>query len=403
MQVLIGSVSQHGQPTAEAPSNYSKPHRSMLAESTHPKCTVARSKLSTMIERKLFDVLALIVLALAVAVVLPFVPAILWATVLSVLMYAPFEKWQKRFASIRFLSKGSLPASLASIGATLSAMLIVVLPFAIIGIAVYQQGQHLADQIGASGDKLSIESVLHYVDQSSAPLLDKIGVKEFNLSGYLQENRPQVVQTLKVPVTHFATQTGYTILTLIVALLTMFFMLRDANKLREPALRLIPLPRQKAKDLLIKVAETIRAVFVGTVLVAIIQGAIMGVTYHFLGVRNALLLGVFSVLLCIIPLLGAPVIYIPVGLMFLLQGDVTRALVTLGVGGLIVSQIDNVLKPTFIAGRANLHPMAVFFAILGGVILIGPIGVMAGPMLLTVALALLEAISEMRAVQEGQS
>lgn len=192
-----------------------------------------------------------------------------------------------------------------------------------------------------------------------------------------------------------ALSTGaYTVLTIVIALLTMFFMLRDGEKLRGPALELIPLPKEKSLAILARVVDTIRAVFVGTVLVAIIQGAVIGVTYYIAGVAGAPLLGIISMMLCVIPLLGAPVIYVPVGLLLLLQGKVWQGAAVLAVGFLIVSQIDNVLKPFLIGNKVNLHPMAVFFSIFGGVLLIGPIGLMAGPMILTICLALIEIVHE---------
>jgi predicted PurR-regulated permease PerM len=88
--------------------------------------------------------------------------------------------------------------------------------------------------------------------------------------------------------------------------------------------------------------------------------------------------------------LGAPIIYIPVGLLFLVQGDYVKAAVVMGVGFLIVSQIDNVLKPYFIGNQVSLHPLAIFFFVLGGIALFGPIGLMVGPMILTIFLALVD-------------
>jgi predicted PurR-regulated permease PerM len=137
-------------------------------------------------------------------------------------------------------------------------------------------------------------------------------------------------------------------------------------------------------------------------LVAIIQGTIMGITYALAGAPNALLLGVLSVILCIIPLLGAPVLYIPSGLIMLANGNTAGAFAVLGVGFLVVSQIDNLLKPFFIGGRANLHPMATFFSILGGVLLFGAVGVMAGPMLLTILIALQHIVRERVRLESGE-
>lgn len=339
-----------------------------------------------------FGLLAIAVIALSVALALPFLPAILWATVLSILLFPLYRRLRDRLMGVGFLRNAG--DSVASVLTTLVALFVICIPFALIGYGVYSQGQSIANEIAGEGQALTTDSVIRYLDKSVRPVAAQFGAKDFSLSDYVAQNRPALVAQIRAPLGRFATQTGFTVLTLVIALLTMFFMLRDGERAREPALDLLPLPRERSVEILQRIADTVRAVFIGTVLVAIIQGAIMGVAYYFVGLPNALLLGVFSILLCIIPLLGAPVLYIPVGLFFLLQGDLKSALIILGVGGLIVSQIDNVLKPIFIAGRANLHPMLVFFAILGGVLLVGPIGVMAGPMLLTILLAVGEVTRE---------
>jgi predicted PurR-regulated permease PerM len=171
-------------------------------------------------------------------------------------------------------------------------------------------------------------------------------------------------------------------------------MLRDGERLREPALELIPLERAKAEDVLSKMSQTIHAVFIGVVLVALIQGTISGVAYVVCGVPSPLVWFVATTVLCAIPLLGAPLIYVPMALLLLSQGKTPQAIGLLVVGFGVVSQVDNLLRPFVIGARVNLHPMAIFFSLLGGVLALGPVGIMAGPVLLTILLALQDIIRE---------
>jgi predicted PurR-regulated permease PerM len=334
-------------------------------------------------------VLVLLFVGVGAAIVLPFIPALLWATVLSILTYPLYVRWRSRLERIPRL-RGDLGASVASLMATLFTLVIIMIPFLMIGAGLFLQFSGVVRDLSGQ----SLEDVLKQVDAAIRPFASQLGQKEFSVSAYVQEHRSEIVNGLRQPVTRFASQAGVTVLTLVIALLTQFFMLRDSHRMQEPAVELIGLPRERTLGIFNRVAETVRAVFVGTVLVAMIQGAIIGVAYAFVGVPNALLLGVVSAVLCVIPLLGAPVVYIPIGLLLLAQGNVQGGLIVLGVGFAIVSQIDNVLKPFFIGGRANLHPMAIFFSILGGVLLVGPIGVMAGPMALTILLALQDVVRE---------
>jgi predicted PurR-regulated permease PerM len=173
-----------------------------------------------------------------------------------------------------------------------------------------------------------------------------------------------------------------------------FFFLRDGHKVWEATCDLMPMPRERTAKLFQRLVDTVWAVFYGTVLVALLQGALIGGAYAVAGLQNWLVLAVLSFVMAIIPLLGAPVVYFPVAIMLLLQGDTRGALIVGLFGSLFVSNIDNVIKPFLIGGRSNLHPLPVFFSILGGVLFFGPIGVMAGPMTLTLALVVLEEVRE---------
>lgn len=325
-----------------------------------------------------------------IAILLPFVPALLWAMVLSVLMFPFYRRYRDRWATSKIL-KGDRAETAASLATVLFTMLIILLPLSLIGVGLFAQIGGVSNTLAGETEKPTFDSILSQVDRAIQPFVDQVGGK-FSVKDYVMTHQEEITQGLRAPLTKFAGQAGFTILTIVIALLTMFFMLRDSKNLLKPACDLIPLPHDKTIEIMERVAETIRAVFIGTVLVALIQGALMGITFLCVGIPNSLLLGVACAIMAIIPLLGTPVIYLPVALLAISQGKSTEGIIILVVGFGIVSQIDNVLKPFLIGGRTNLHPLSIFFSILGGVLLIGPIGVMAGPMLLTILLALVEVV-----------
>lgn len=336
-----------------------------------------------------FWLLAGLVIVASTVMLLPFIPALLWAMVLSVLMYPVYRRWEERFSKTKLLANGR-SGTAASLLTVTSTLLVILVPFVVIGIGLFAQiggiSKVLADETG----KPSFESALTHVDEAIKPFVDQVG-GNFSVKEYVLSHKEEIGQNLRAPLTKFAGQAGFTLLTLVIALLSMFFMLRDGESLRKPALELIPLPPDKTNEILERVAETIRAVFIGTVLVALMQGAVMGLLCWWAKVPNSLLVGVATAILGLIPLVGPPVLYIPIGLYLLSQGNTPGGLIML-VGGLVVSQMDNLLRPFLIGGRVNLHPLAIFFSILGCVLWIGPIGIMAGPMVLTILLALVEVI-----------
>lgn len=330
----------------------------------------------------------------AALLVSPFFPAIMWAAVFSVLMLPLYKRLRKRWNEN------------ASAGVTVLATLtVIVLPIALIGLfLVVQIGGFVAEMqasapAGSSGFETS--GLLKRLDDFSAPLIERFG-GTFKVSDWLDEHGQDIARNLRGPLGKAVTSIGFGIFTLVVALLTMFFVLRDGVRLREPALDLIPLPREKAEALLLRMADTIRAVFVGVVLVALIQGTLAGIAYFLAGAPSPLLLALATTILCVIPLLGAPVIYIPVSLALMAQGKLWPGILLLAFGFGVISQIDNILRPFFIGARVPLHPMAIFFALLGGVFTLGPVGIMAGPVLLTVILGLQEIVRERRQEQSAE-
>ncbi len=324
----------------------------------------------------------------AAAMVYPFINALLWALVLSVLMLPMHRK---------FIAKGK--PGIAAGKATLIAFLAICLPLALVStLAISQLAPALNDMQGTQGWEIASK-----IDNALQPTLEKIGKHDFHVKDWWAENGTEITQNLRAPATKAAKSFGTGIFTFVVALLSMFFFLRDGKSLREPFLTHNGLPREVGENLLHRVEQTVHAVFTGSVVVAVIQGAIMGITYALLGVPNSILLGAISVLLCVVPLLGAPVIYVPVGLLFLAQGETTKAAVVLAVGFLIVSQIDNVLKPFFIGSKVALHPLAIFVSVLGGIAVFGPIGLMVGPMVLSILLGLYDYVNGNRPVGEPSS
>jgi predicted PurR-regulated permease PerM len=333
-----------------------------------------------------FVVATTLLVALAGWMVLPFVGALLWAIVLTILTAPLMGRLQRRLSRRIGEERGGTLAALAVVVGTL---LILLLPFLIIGGALIAQANGLVhDMQGES--VLSIQSVLTRLDEGLHPIMQRLGASEFSLAEYFGQNRREILDGLRQPLTNLIRSGATGGLTVVIALLSQFFLLRDGKRLEGPAVDLSPLPPDQTRALFAKIADTVHAVFVGTVLVALLQGIIIGFAFAWAGMPNALLLGAVSAVLCVLPLLGAPVVYLPVGLYLLSQGDTAGALKVLLIGGLVVSQVDNLIKPVVIGGRTNLHPLAVFFSILGGVFVFGPVGVFAGPMVLAALLFVLE-------------
>jgi predicted PurR-regulated permease PerM len=330
-----------------------------------------------------FSVLVALVLIGAIVIVSPFFPAILWAIVLSVLMKPLHKRLCKHF-------NAGVSAGIT----TLSTIAIVGIPLCLIGLLLGFQVAGYAKGIATPEEGWNYQTITQQIDHQLKPVLQNLGVHDFSLSHWISENKDSIAENIQKGSVSLVKNGVYTAFTLVIAFLTMFFLLKDGDKLYEPALQLIPLPRDKSKDILLRMESTIHAVFMGVVLVALIQGSIAGIAYWALGVPSPIVWMVATMVLCAVPLLGAPIVYIPFSIMLIANGKQMEGLALLAIGFIIISNVDNVLRPWIIGTRVPLHPMAIFFSLLGGVLSMGPVGIMAGPVLLTLVLAIIEVIRE---------
>ncbi len=331
----------------------------------------------------------------AVYVFRPFFVALLWASVLAVLMYPVYRFVSKRFSK-----------NFSALVATLITAIVIVVPFAglgtVVGIQVYHFANQLIEERAPGSSFVTIEQIAAKADDLMHPVLSQVGI-DVDVERYIIDNKSNIVSAVRGPLTKFVLDLGYTIVTLSLALITMFFMLRDGPRLLDPVCELVPLPREETVSILSNMRATIESVFVGVLLVSIIQGLIAGTAYYVLGVPSPLLWALITTVFCTIPMLGAPVVYVPLAIKLIIDGHIAQALILLAVGFGIVSVIDNFLRPIFIGSRSELHPMAIFFALLGGVVFVGPIGIMVGPIVLTLLLGLVDVLRARRRLDAEQA
>ncbi len=176
--------------------------------------------------------------------------------------------------------------------------------------------------------------------------------------------------------------------------LTLFFFLRDGERLVHWLQDLVPLNAEQTAGLFAKIRDVIQATVFGGLAVALAQGLIGGALFYGLGLPTPLLWGVVMGILSLLPPLGAWLVWGPaVGILFW-QGPIWKAVILLIGGVLGISLIDNLLRPMIIGHRAQLPTLLVFFSLAGGLQFFGPIGLVAGPVLVALLIGILDFIRE---------
>jgi len=169
------------------------------------------------------------------------------------------------------------------------------------------------------------------------------------------------------------------IVQIIVMLFVLFFLYRDRGEGLRLIRFLLPLEEEETDYLLLRVQTAVQALVLGRFAVAGIQGLVAGIVFGFLGVGGATLLGVATMLLALVPAVGAYVVWLPVAIYLALLHHWIRAVILLGIGSLIISTLDNVLYPVLVGSRLRLHTVPIFLSMIGGVWFFGVSGLILGP------------------------
>jgi predicted PurR-regulated permease PerM len=182
----------------------------------------------------------------------------------------------------------------------------------------------------------------------------------------------------------------YTGLHLLLMLLVLFFLFRDHRPALHALRSLVPLSNKETDEVVKRVADTIHATIYGTLVMAVIQGTLGGLIFWFLGLPAPILWGAVMGLLAIVPYLGAFVIWAPAAAYLALQGDWGKATILTVWGAVVIALIDNILYPILVGGRLRMHTLPVFFAMFGGLYVFGSSGIVLGPVVLAITLALVD-------------
>ena len=178
---------------------------------------------------------------------------------------------------------------------------------------------------------------------------------------------------------------------LFILVIALYYFLADGPTMVEAVMAVSPLDRRYEHELLQRFAEVSRAVVVATLVDAITQGALAGVGYVYALPPEApiFLLMALTTVFALIPIFGAFAVWGCVCIWIYLQGEPVPAIGLAIYCTVVVSLIDNIMKPLILHGQSKLHPLLALLSILGGIEAFGPVGILVGPMLVSFLQALL--------------
>jgi predicted PurR-regulated permease PerM len=193
-----------------------------------------------------------------------------------------------------------------------------------------------------------------------------------------------------------AVNVGGTLIDTVIMLLTLFFLFRDGDWIRKRIGSIVPIEPRRYQQLVDTISASIAANMYGVVAVAIAQATLGAIGYLIAGLPSVMLWSVATAIFSMIPLAGAAAVWVTGSIYLLATGSWGKAIFLAAYGAGVISTADNVVRPLVLSGRVKMHTLLVFFSLLGGVKAFGIIGLFVGPIIVSVAMALLKILEEER-------
>ena len=325
-----------------------------------------------------------------ILIFLPFIAPMSWAAFFAFLLYPLNLRLRRRFSG-KGIAAGVI---------TILTPIVILLPLSALSIDFVEQISALTQKLQQSAAQLDIKSLS---DLQQFPWIARINVWLETHAGISAEQiQSWLVSGTREVLNHAASLGGGfflgalgSLLGFAIMLFLLFFFLRDGDVMVSRARLLIPLTEDRKERLFKQLSDVTRAIVIGTSVTAVLQGLLLGIGFRIASLPSPVVFGVLGALLSMLPVGGAAFVWGPAAIWLIVDGHWGFGLFMLGWGALLAG-LDNILRPVLISGRARISALAVFIGVLGGIPAFGAIGIIAGPVILSLALALIEFAEEGR-------
>jgi predicted PurR-regulated permease PerM len=319
----------------------------------------------------------------------PFFSTLVWATALTVIfqpLFRKLEHWTRA------------PRAVAALLTCLLILILIVLPITLLGVLLTQQTISLYQDIQTNLQRIEAQTgeQLHALEQR--PWLrwvleqagGRFGLGALDVKATANEVLTSLSKFVIAKGPSLLAGVGGVLYTFLMTFITMFFLFRDGPAIVRFVRASNPLPTVYESEIIKRFQDVSYATFFGSLFTALVQGSAGGMLFWILGIPAPLFWTAVIAFVSLVPMVGAFLVWGPVSAYLWIAGETGRALGVLLIGGLVVSSIDNVLKPMIIKGRTNMHPLLVFLSVLGGLDAFGFLGILLGPLFVAVFLSFLD-------------
>lgn len=326
----------------------------------------------------------------------PFFAAILWALIAAILFSPMARRIEQRFP------KRQNTAALLTL---IFIIAMVIVPAIILALALAQEVSYFYEQIqsGHIDFRKIFEQIQGALPGWATAMLERIGLGNFS------EAREMLSDWFVASFRSVATQTlqfGQSAFSFVVAFGVMlyltFFLLRDGPMLGDKFAAAAPIRATQREALIAQFVTVIRATIKGSIVVAIVQGLIGGVVFSLLGIQGALLWGVLMGVFSLLPAIGTGLVWVPVAIYLLATGALWQGLALVFCGLFVIGMVDNVLRPILVGRDTRIPDYVVLISTLGGIELFGFSGIVIGPVIAAMFIAVWKLMADIRQAEAAE-
>jgi predicted PurR-regulated permease PerM len=302
----------------------------------------------------------------------PFIPILILATVLSVLLQPLYKKIQNLMKE----------RNVSALIVVLLVLLFIIIPLLFLGFQIFHDAQNffIMSQNGQSMEMLKVQTALERPIQHFFPTFS------FAISDYTTK----LFSFISANFAGLISQTAYILFQTFFLLFAFFFFLRDGENMLASIIALSPFEKEHTTEIVRSMHKTINSVIRGTLFVSIIRWLLLILAFYSFGISDAILWGSLAGIVGAIPGLGTLFGFAPAVAYLFLTGHVPSAIGLAGAGILIIFFIDNLLTTYFFGKGLDASPIFVLLSLLGGIIVFGPLGFIFGPLILSLFIAVIE-------------
>jgi predicted PurR-regulated permease PerM len=321
----------------------------------------------------------LIALYLCWRILQPFIEVLLWALVLVIVFY-PVHR--------RIVARTKSPGWSAVISCLL-VIAIILLPLSLITLAVVKEVSGVAQTLQANS-----ETLLDPNSPVTGPLLRWLGqyvdIEQLRSQQFIVDRVKNMGGIIANRTLGFVGGVVGAVVETFFVIFTMYYLFRDGDRLSLALSSSLPLAEKNSEEIFLRTREVISASVYGVLVIATIQGALGGLAFWALGLPSPLLWGVVMIFMSMIPMAGAFVVWVPAAIYLIATGEWGKAIALAVWGTIVIGTVDNFLRPKLVGEKTRLHELLIFFSVLGGLQFFGILGLVLGPVVVAITLALLD-------------